>query len=57
MHIAAESVDIDNNQCFVSTLVNVLPDPDTVVYLNANPDSDPDPDPGFEITLKGQAQP
>ncbi len=44
-------MDIDNNQCFVSTLVNVRPDPDPVVYLNAYPDLDPDPVPGFEITL------
>jgi hypothetical protein len=43
-------VDIDNNQCFVSTLVNALPFPDPVVYLNADPDLDPDPVLGFEIT-------
>ncbi len=45
-------MDIDNNQCFGSTLVNALPDLDPVVYLNADPDLDQDPVLGFEITVK-----
>jgi hypothetical protein len=50
--MVAESVDIDNNQCFVSTLVNALPYPDPVVYLNEGLDLDPDPDQGIVITVK-----